>query len=366
MTNWRWLVPLALAAGCTGSGATQVLEGHLSGSGSVVRAVSGDSVIAATQVKSDGAWTLALPPGEAYRLEVLTANGTVHSVVARDGGGARALSFRVCVPQDPYDVGSVGDTGSGGGSGMGDGSGSCGGGDARRRRRANPTRTNAPASGADCDPAGELPAAATAATRRIRTARRPCDPRATAAAAAVHGSRRPGLSAAAAAAVRSGEAGCTCEQRHLRRRPRDPTENCPPPPPPGCDPTTDPNSACCDPAGNCEPPPPVHDGSRDGDPTNCPPPPPGCDPTTRRVRSDCDPAGNCEPPPPCTDPNDPTTCTGSVHDRSHVVRMRAGRPRVRAAARAAPVRPQWRVRPERHDGARPPAGRLRLRGRCLT
>src|SRR2546421_12835514 len=86
MKHWRWIVALAMAAGagCTGSGATtQVLEGHLSGSGAqVVRAVSGDTVIAATQVKADGSWTLELPKGGAYRLGVLTAGGAGGAGVA--------------------------------------------------------------------------------------------------------------------------------------------------------------------------------------------------------------------------------------------------------------------------------------------
>lgn len=273
MRHWRWILPLAVA-GCTGGASTQVLEGRLSGSGAqVVRAVSGSDVIAAAQVKGDGTFSIALPAGATYRLEVLTASG-VKSVVARDGSGAKALSFKVCVPQDPFDVGGVGDTGTGCGNGGGDPPPAC-----------DPSTD----PNCKCDPNGNCYPPPPPPP--------PCDP--------------------------ATDPNCVC----------DANGNCyppPPPPPPKCDPNTDP-SCTCDAAGNCQPPPPC-DPSTD---PNCvpPPPPPGCDPTTD-PNCKCDPNGDCYPPPPdcdpstgvncppacpdpdadgncpppCTDPNDPSTC----------------------------------------------------------
>ena len=55
----------AAAVGCTGGDPeTQVLTGTIHTSGALaVRAVTGDSVITAATVRSDGSFTLALPPG---------------------------------------------------------------------------------------------------------------------------------------------------------------------------------------------------------------------------------------------------------------------------------------------------------------
>ncbi len=43
-----------------------------------VRAIDGQDVVTAAQVRSDGSFTLALPSGNRYRIEVLTAAGVKH------------------------------------------------------------------------------------------------------------------------------------------------------------------------------------------------------------------------------------------------------------------------------------------------
>ena len=279
MTNWRWLVALAIAgAGCSGGADTQVLEGHLTGSGAVVRAVQGGSVIAAAQVKGDGTWTMALPKGDSYRLEVLTNDGVVHPVVARDtAGGSKALSFSVCEPVDPYDCGGMGDP-SGGGTGSGSGSGmGC-----------DPSTD----PGCKCDPNGNCwspppPCDPTTDPNCPPPPPPACDP-----------TTDPTCTCDAA-----GNCYCTdpndpnCKPPPPMCDPNtDPTcgcdaaGNCPPPPPPKCDPTTDP-ICVCDAAGNC-----WDDPCKDPSDPNCMPP----------VCPNPDPSGAC--PPACTDPNDPTTC----------------------------------------------------------
>src|SRR5689334_19540154 len=104
MRHGKWSLPaitaIALAAiGCSGDApSTQVLEGHVTaGSAQIVRAVSNDIVVAAAQVKSDGSWTLSLPKGDGYRLEVLDASGAVRHVVSHDSAAntTRALTFKV-------------------------------------------------------------------------------------------------------------------------------------------------------------------------------------------------------------------------------------------------------------------------------
>jgi len=121
-----WLVALLLAgAGCTDDAApTQVISGKVTTNGAVaVRAVRGDVVVTASQIRTDGSFTLVLPAaGERYRLEVLTTSGVRH-VFSRAEGSLADLSFRVCQPTDPYDLGGLGPnagTGTGGsGGGMG-------------------------------------------------------------------------------------------------------------------------------------------------------------------------------------------------------------------------------------------------------
>ena len=128
MTNrikraWLFAACAAAAVGCTaGDPETQVLTGKIQTSGALaVRAVTGDTVITAATVRSDGSFTLSLPVGQRYRLEVLTTSGVRH-VVAAKNGTLTALSFKVCDPIGPFDVGGIGPDGtSGGGTGGGDG-----------------------------------------------------------------------------------------------------------------------------------------------------------------------------------------------------------------------------------------------------
>lgn len=100
---------------------SQILTGRVTTSGAIaVRAVSDGSVVTAAQIRSDGTFTLSLPPGASrYRLEVLTTSGVRHVFKNADNTFAD-LSFRVCQPTDPFDIGPVGPDAMGGGMGGGD------------------------------------------------------------------------------------------------------------------------------------------------------------------------------------------------------------------------------------------------------
>ena len=104
-----WLI--AAAAACTGGGSpSQVLTGTVAGSDAVaVRAVSAGAVVTASRIHSDGTFTLAVPAGKNYALEVLTTGGTVRRLIS---GGGSEIAFDVCQPSDPYDMGGIG-SGSG-------------------------------------------------------------------------------------------------------------------------------------------------------------------------------------------------------------------------------------------------------------
>lgn len=110
------LVLAACLAGCSGTTPTQILTGNVTTTGAIaVRAVSGSTVITAGRVRTDGSFTLSLPAGAEYRLEVLTSTG-VQPVVTSDGTTLANLTFRVCTPTSPWDMGGVGSAGSGSGS----------------------------------------------------------------------------------------------------------------------------------------------------------------------------------------------------------------------------------------------------------
>ena len=254
------LLALCAAAGCTDNPSTQVLTGRVTTSGALaVRAVSNGNVVTAARVRSDGSFTLSLPAGAQYRLEVLTSSGVQHVL----GASSSALAFRVCQPVDPFDLGGLG-------HGHGGGSGGC-----------MPPPMCDPSSGSACPPPPP-PMCDPSSGSACPPPPPMCDP--------------------------TTDPSCPPPPPPMC----DPSSGsaCPPPPPPMCDPSTgpcppppmcDPSTGpcppppmCTDPAGNCPPPP-------DCDPSTgmgCPPPP--CDPMTQ---ADC-PA----PPPPCMDPTDPQTC----------------------------------------------------------
>ena len=71
-----------------------------------VRAVSGDTAAAWSAVALDGSFSLELPAGAEYRMEVVTAAGS-HGFVGSAGGSTHALSFAVCSAGAPFDVGHV-------------------------------------------------------------------------------------------------------------------------------------------------------------------------------------------------------------------------------------------------------------------
>lgn len=243
------LLALCAAAGCSDQPSTQVLTGRVTTSGATaVRAVSNGTVVTAARVRSDGSFTLSLPAGTNYQLQVLTSGGVQHVL-----NGHAALAFDVCHPTDPFDLGGVG---HGGGTGLGSGSGGCG--------MPPPPDNCDPATGLCCDAAGNcMPM--------------PCDPMTDP----------------------------SCQPPPPPNC--DPTTD-PMCPPPGCDPST--GSGCmpppCDPStgSGCMPPP----CDPTTDPSCQPPPPPMCDPSGTCM---CDPTTDADcptPPPPCTDPTDPQTC----------------------------------------------------------
>jgi hypothetical protein len=87
-----------------------VLTGRIDTTGVVaIRAVSGDDVVTAAQVSSDGSFRIALPSGAKYRLEVLTSSG-VKQMIKHHSGGWSMLEMTVCAPQAPFDLGGIGDS----------------------------------------------------------------------------------------------------------------------------------------------------------------------------------------------------------------------------------------------------------------
>jgi hypothetical protein len=128
MKRKTWLAALAVAAGCGTTDPTQVLTGKVDATAEViaVRAVDGTRVVAAAQIADDSSFALAVPAGT-YELEMLTRTGVRPLVTSRDGSLA-ALTFQVCRPGAPWNIGNVGDPSGGNGPGNGGGNGSNGGG----------------------------------------------------------------------------------------------------------------------------------------------------------------------------------------------------------------------------------------------
>lgn len=114
------------AFGCGTTPSTQTVTGTTTDA-IAVRAVSGSSVVTAAQVQSDGSFSLSLPAGAAYRLELLTSSG-VEPVLEDTGSTYADLEVHVCHPGKPLNVGAIGPHHHGDGSGDGDGDGGSGGG----------------------------------------------------------------------------------------------------------------------------------------------------------------------------------------------------------------------------------------------
>ena len=105
-------------AGCVigGDPDTQTLEGRVDRAGfdGIVlgaRVVQGDQVVATSRLDADGRFTLRIPEGTGYRLEVITSTGARPTVRLGDGS-LIAHTFDVCDPIDPFDLGDVHDGGS--------------------------------------------------------------------------------------------------------------------------------------------------------------------------------------------------------------------------------------------------------------
>ena len=120
-------VALAALVACTGqsdgpSGETQKLTGSVQASSFRspvvgVRVVNDSGVVAAAPVGADGAFSLAVPKGTGYRVEVVTREGAF-PLGGRGETGLRAMAFDVCSAADDFYVGGVrmydGDWGDGG------------------------------------------------------------------------------------------------------------------------------------------------------------------------------------------------------------------------------------------------------------
>lgn len=254
MRNVLLAVIAAAGAGCTDAPSEQVLTGRVGTTGAIaVRAVTTDSVVTAAQVRSDGTFTLALPTGKRYRLEVLTTSGVRH-VLANGAGSLSDLTFEVCQPTDPFDVGGIG-----WGMGMG-----TGGGTPNCDPMTDPDCGEFPPPPPMCDPADpdcSTPPPCDPSGANCPPPPPPCDPMT--------------------------DPNCGYPPPPPMCDPADPS--CVPPPPPPCMDPTDPYCAC-DAAGNC--------------------PPPTCDPNGGGTTMDPNAPNMCPPPPPppCANPMDPSTC----------------------------------------------------------
>src|SRR5689334_14510774 len=103
---WLLAACVATGIGCSQTpSSTQVVTGRVTTAGAIaMRAVTGTTVVTASRIHSDGSFSLALPAGHLYRLELLTTRG-VRPVLARSGRALSALEFRVCQPTQPFDCG---------------------------------------------------------------------------------------------------------------------------------------------------------------------------------------------------------------------------------------------------------------------
>jgi hypothetical protein len=248
MKRKMWVAALAVAAGCGTTDPTQLLTGKVDTTADAiaVRAVDGTRVVAAAEIADDSSFALAVPAGT-YQLEMLTRTG-VRTLLTSSGGGYAALTFQVCSPGAPWNIGQVGNPGGNLGSGSGQPPPPPPGCDNNTGSNCPPPPPPPPGCGPDSNGSDQS-----------------CPP--------------PGCDANGSG------------------------QNCPPPPPPMCGPNQ--------PAGSdCWPPPPPTCGSADANGSDCvPPPPPPCN--TNSNGSACsDPCGadptscgcaqnepNCWPPP---------------------------------------------------------------------
>ena len=295
---WLLAACMAVGIGCSATSTTQVVTGKISTSGAIaVRAVTDDSVVTAGRVHSDGSFSLALPAGHRYRLELLTTSG-VRPILARSGGALSDLQFRVCEPIQPFDCGQIGgNPGPGTGpcdpmtdpSCMCDPSGNCSGGG---------SGSGGPIMG--CDPTTD-PLCVCDANGQCVDGN--CDPATDPMCGPICEVLPDGTTNCGPQCDPTTDPTCPCTA--------DPNGGLmcpPPPPPPPCDPTTDPMCPCMVDANGT---------------TNCPPPP-ACDPSTNDCECNpqpdgqmqcwpppCDPTVDVscpQPPPPCMDPMDPNSC----------------------------------------------------------
>jgi hypothetical protein len=283
----RLLILCVVAACSGGSSSSQVLTGRIDTSkGAVaIRAVIDGEVVTATPVRTDGSFTLSIPAGSNYRLEVLTHAGVVKNIVKRSGNVLRDVVFKVCDPGNPFDIGGVNDPNP---------DGICG-----------PNDPNCvpcdPATGVDCmDPCKNNP---------MDPGCLPPDPCSDPNAPNCQpcGANDPNCQPPSCSPM---DPTCDCVVQ--------PDGTCCPPDDPMCSTSCQPGDPnCCDANGNCPPPPcdsmtdPDCKCNADG---TCPPLP--CDPTIDPMCG-CNADGTCggctDPNapgcvPPCMDPTDPNTC----------------------------------------------------------
>ena len=102
---------LSLAA-CAGDAEVQRISGKITLSSfrapvEGVRAMQGTTVIATGRVAADGSFSLAVPAGADYRLEVVTREAPYDLLVSGKNGTPRVAAFDVCAGEDPFDMGGI-------------------------------------------------------------------------------------------------------------------------------------------------------------------------------------------------------------------------------------------------------------------
>ena len=102
----------ALLAACAGQGEDlqtitgQVMTSDFSAPVVGVRVVQDDTIITSSPIDANGRFSVGVPAGEAYRMEVVTRDGT-YPFVRRENTRVVAHSFNVCEPSDDFDLGDV-------------------------------------------------------------------------------------------------------------------------------------------------------------------------------------------------------------------------------------------------------------------
>lgn len=109
---WKPTLLIAAALGaCVANDDTQTISGRVERTGFDgmalgARVVQGDAVVVTAPLAADGSFTVTVPAGTGYRLEIITSTGA-HPFVQQAGAVLIEETFDVCDPIDPYDLGDV-------------------------------------------------------------------------------------------------------------------------------------------------------------------------------------------------------------------------------------------------------------------